>query len=159
MNEELVFLAHWPYVQRHLAVGRRPAVSRLLDLLVRCQAETLEPTPISAAWLARWGMTAGEAGRARTIALELEDAAVLRRWRGAGPRPDLWAVNSRIERWRIPWRLSARSVSMAIHNCTCEVASGGLTGTARLGGSGGNSFVLAADDHLAVRRIIPSAPL
>lgn len=120
MHDEETILTHWPFVRAHLALDRRPAWLRLLDFMAEQQAKTLEPTAISAGWLRRWGMTPGEAGRARTVAGELQRAAVLHRWRGAGPRPDVWALTARIERWRVPWTTSARAVWLVIGTCECR---------------------------------------
>lgn len=120
MNDDTTILAHWPFVRAHLALGRRPAVGRVLDFVAEQQAKTLEPTAISAAWLRKWGASAGEAGRARTVARELAAAGVLHRWKGAGPRPDVWALVPRLERWRLPWTTPARSVDLVIRSCDCR---------------------------------------
>lgn len=120
MEDEITVLAHWPFVRAHLAFDRSPATLRLLDFVAEQQAKTLEPTAISAGWLRQWGMTAGEAGRARTVAGQLQKAGVLHRWRGAGPRPDVWQLTGRLERWRVPWRTSGRAVATVIGACKCR---------------------------------------
>ncbi len=158
MNDETTILAHWPFVRAHLDFDRRPAARRLLDFVAEQQAKTLEPTPISAAWLRQWGMTGGETGRARTVAKELASAGVLHRWTGAGQRPDVWAISGRLERWQVPWRSSARGVALVIGACVCRARFAGAARfpaqegsvAARQGPKWGN-FALPPTAHQDIR--------
>lgn len=150
--------SHWPFIRSHLLIRdlpNRPNASlRALRLLAEQQvwSEGL-PVPMSAKRLRMLGLTAGEAGNAWAALTELERAAVLSRYRGAGRRPDLWSfAGSLADRWRVPWEWGGREVELVVENCTCLLdVSARCPGQSDMDLVRQGYFVLPAAAHLGFR--------
>lgn len=151
---------HFPFVARHLDLDRWPAAERILwTLAVRQVCAGGAPVQLGAKSLGAGGMTAGEAGRARTVLAELERRAVVGRLRGRGRRPDAWTFAAEPMHWRpMPWRWSAPAVQEAICGCVCRAA---IAVAARRPGQsvafprGRPEFRLSDDDHLWRPGLLP----
>jgi hypothetical protein len=145
---------HWPFFRACLLLDRWPAADRALEELAIQQADNEgEPIAFGSSYWRGMGLTAGEAGRMRTVLNELATRGVLvKRTAEGGPVAHAWSFRPTVCRWRpMPWARPARDVERIVGSCSCRaprVMSARLPGQGVARARGSGEFRLSVDFHL-----------
>ncbi len=113
---------HWPFIRRHLLIGRRPSAARALDALATRQLDAGgNPVSFGTRFWRGAGLTPGQIGATTDALLELERRAVVARYPGRGRLGHSWTFVSSVRHWSgmtVPG--TGRAVTVAVSGCACR---------------------------------------